>query len=213
MRLARRHVPADGPQTAGARGRIVGRVVRFALLAVAGAVIAVLASRVMSTGGQFTASISNPNNGVRSASVALVENDICAAPGDGQWHECDVVNKFGGGNLASGASTTTTVTLRNTGVSPAELFLLPSQCSDTVAGAHGPLCDEVTVQVACGGTTVVTTRTLNALHDGRSFPTGYAAGTLAPGAAVTCTFTLTAGSISSAGTVSQPISWRLTAVV
>jgi hypothetical protein len=184
---------------------------RLAVPLVAVAVIAVLASGAVSTLSQLTASITNTGNTVQSGSVGLIENDICAAPGDGQWHECDSVDKFGGGNLASGATTTTTVTLRNTGTSPAQLFLLPSQCSDSLTGAHGALCDQVTVQVACAGTTVVTSRTLNAFHDGRNFPTGYPVGALAAGAQLACDVTLVAGPISHPGTVSQPISWRLSA--
>jgi hypothetical protein len=190
---------------------MIGRAARLATPFVAATVIAILAAGVMSTRGQFMASITNPENRVRSASVVLTENDVCSAPGDGQWHECGSVDKFGGGNLASGASTTTTVTLRNTGVAPAQLFLLPSQCSDTLTGAHGALCDQVTVEVACAGTTVVTSRTLNGFHDGRNPPTGYAVGTLGAGAGVTCQFTLVAGSVADPGTASQPISWKLTA--
>jgi hypothetical protein len=175
------------------------------------AVIALLAASVMSTLSQYTASITNTNNSVESGTLGLVENGICAAPGDGQWHECATVNKLGGGTLSSGTSTTATVTLQNTGTLPAALYLLPSRCSDSLTGAGGTLCDEVTVQVVCDSVTIVSTRTLNAFHAQRNFPTGYAAGTLDAGDTVTCTFTVVAGLISAPGTVSQPISWRLIA--
>lgn len=176
----------------------------------AAAAIALLVASVTSTHGQFTASITNPHNSVRSGSVGLSEDEVCAAPGDGQWHDCAALDKFGGGSLAPGTSTTTTVTLRNTGASPARLFLLPSQCSDTLTGAHGGLCDQVTVQVTCDGDTVVAPRTLNVFHDERAFPTGYPVGTLDAGVDAACDLTLVAGPISEPGAVSQPISWRLT---
>jgi hypothetical protein len=175
------------------------------------ALIAILASGAVSTLSQFTASIANPDNRARSGSVGLTENGTCATPGDGLWHECATVNKFGGGSLAAGGSRTTTVTLRNTGTSPARLFVLPSQCSDTRTGAHGALCAQVSVELRCAGITVVPSRTLNAFHDGRGFPTGYPAGTLAAGTAVTCDVVLVAGPVAMPGTVSQPISWMLRA--
>jgi hypothetical protein len=182
---------------------------------VAVVVIAVLASGVAGTLSQFTASITNPDNAVRSGSVSLTETGtggkVCSAPGDGQWRDCGTVDKFGGGTLRPGVPVATTVTLQNTGASSARLYLLPSQCRDTLTGAHGALCGQATVEVRCGGTVVVSARTLNAFHDSRNFPTGYPAGTLAASTAVSCVFTLVAASIPVAGSVSQPISWTLIA--
>jgi hypothetical protein len=213
VRLGRRHPPAHRAPTAPGSGRRIGRTALLALPLVAVAVIAVVASGVVGTLSQFTASITNPDNNVQSASVGLTETDeggtVCEAIGDGQWHDCTTIDKYGAASLAPGGSTTTTVTLGNTGNAPAQLFLLPSQCSDTLTGAHGTLCDQVTVEVSCGGTPVVATTSLNAFHDARNFPTGYPAGTLDAGASVACDFTLTAGALSAPGAVSQPIAWTL----
>ena len=137
--------------------------------------------------------------------------DVCAASGDGRWISCGAIDKFGGGTLTAGGTRVTTVTLENTGTSSAQLFVLPSQCSDSVTGAHGALCETVTVTVSCGGATAVPTRTLNGFHDQRNYPTGYPAGTLAAGTSTTCDFTLVASAIPQQGTVSQPISWKLSA--
>jgi hypothetical protein len=212
--LGRRHAPVHRARTHRGPGRRIGGSALLALPLVAVAVIAVVASGVVGTLSQFTASITNPDNNVQSASVGLTETDeggvVCEAIGDGQWQDCITINKYGAASLASGGSSTTTVTLENTGNAPAQLFLLPSQCSDTITGARGALCDQVTVSVSCGGTAVVATSSLNAFHDGRNFPTGYPAGTLDAGASVACDFTLTAGAISAPGAVSQPISWKLT---
>jgi len=211
----RRHAPAHRVSTRRDRGRRIGRTALVALPLVAAAVIAVVASGVVGTLSQFTASIVNPDNSVRSGSIALTETgpdgDVCAATGDGQWQDCPTIDKFGAGNLASGSSSTTTVTLENTGSASAQLFLLPSQCSDTLTGARGALCDQVTITVSCGGSPVATAQPLNVFHDGRNFPTGYPAGTLDGGASVSCDFTLTAGAIPAGGAVSQPISWTLVA--
>jgi hypothetical protein len=173
-------------------------------------VITLLAATVVGTLSQFNGSITNPGNSVQSGSVGLTENGTCLTPADGQWHDCATVNKFGGGSLASTGSRTTSVTIANAGTVPAQLFLLPSQCRDSLTGAHGALCDQVTIVVTCAGTTVVAARTLNAFHDARSFPTGYPAGTLAGLASASCDFTVVAVSITAPGTVSQPISWKLT---
>ena len=186
------------------------------------AVIAVLSGLLMGTFGQFVAGIRNPENRVLSATTTvpptpeLNENDVCAAPADGTFHECpeDLVNKFGGGELTSGATRTVSVTLRNDGNVPAQLFLLPSNCSDDVTGARGALCDQVSVQVTCGDFDVVgpPAVTLNQFHDGRNFPTGYAVPSqLAPGEETPCVFTLSTGVISVAGEVSQPIAIKLVA--
>jgi hypothetical protein len=173
-------------------------------------VLTVLAGTVVLSASRFTMSRSNATNAVQAGSMGLSENGACPTPGDGQWRDCAGVNVFGGGTLASGGSRTTSVTMTNTGTTTAQLFLLPSQCSDSDTGARGARCDGLTIQVVCAGTTVVATRTLNAFYDGRNLPTGYPAGTLAAGASMTCGFTLTAGSIPGAATVSQPISWKST---
>lgn len=213
MRRGERHAPAHRAASPRGRWRSLVRSALPALPLVAVAVIAIVASGVVGTLSQFTASITNPTNEVRSASVGLTEtegDDVCSAPGDSQWHDCITINKYGATNLTSGGSTTTTVTLENTGTGPAQLFLLPSQCSDTLTGAHGALCDQVAIEVTCGGTAVVASPTLNAFHDGRSFPTGYAAGSLDGGTSVTCDFTVTAGTVPpGGGAVSQPIAWKL----
>jgi hypothetical protein len=173
-----------------------------------------LSTGAVSTLSQFTATIGNTNNTALSGTVGLSENGVCTAPGDGQWHDCASVNKYGGGTLHAGGSETTTVTLKNTGTVTARLFLLPSACTDSVNGAGGPVCNEVTVTVSCPGVTPAFTLgpvTLNAFQANRNYPTGYSVGTLAAGANTACAFTLVAqASIPTAGTVSQPISWKLT---
>jgi hypothetical protein len=219
----RRGRHAQAPQVPPGRARRVGRVARIALpLVVAAAVIAIVITNVLGTVGQFVGGITNTQNHVESATTtvpppALNENGECDAPADGVFHECpgDLVNKFGGGQLTSNDRRSVSVTLQNTGGTSGRLFLLPSNCSDTLTGARGVLCDQVLIEVTCsdskfvGGPPV----TLNQFHDGRNYPTGYPVpGTLAPGASTTCVFTLTTGVISTPGTVSQPIAIKLVAV-
>lgn len=199
--------------TLGGRGRRLGWIALFVAPVVAAAVVALATA---STYGQFTASITNNNNHVQAGSVGLVEHhddEECTAPGNGQWTDCDNINKYGGGSLTSDSSTgPQTVTLTNSGSVAASLFFLPSACSDSLTGANGRLCDLVTVRVTCPSAAVGPV-TLNALFTGRNFPTGYAMGSIAAGATITCTFNLTAGTIPApGGTISQPLSWRLTAV-
>lgn len=217
-----RHVQAPQPQQPQSRARRIGRVARWVVPLMAAAAIAIFAVNLPGTLGQFVGGITNTQNHVLSAtttpppSVQLNENDVCSAPADGTVHECatDLVNKFGAGTLASHSTRTVSVTLENASDVSAQLFLLPSNCSDTLTGARGALCNQVSVQVTCGSQNLVgpPAVTLNQFHDGRNFPTGYAVTpVLAAGAETTCTFTITTGLISQAGTVSQPISIRLTA--
>jgi hypothetical protein len=198
-------------------------VARIAVPLVAAAVIAIVVTNVLGTFGQFVAGITNSQNHVLSATTtapppAITENGECNAPADGVFHECpgDLVNKFGGGQLTSNDTRSLSVTIQNTGGTTGVLFVLPSNCSDNRTGARGTLCDQVFMQVTCGGSNVVgpAAVTLNQFHDGRNYPTGYPVpGSLAPGASTTCVFTLTTGVISVPGTVSQPIAIRLSAVV
>jgi hypothetical protein len=187
----------------------------MALPVFAVAVIAMLSTGVVSTLSQFTATIGNTNNTALSGTVNLSENAVCTAPGDGQWHDCTTVNKYGGGTLHAGGTEATTVAIKNAGTVPAHLFLLPSACTGSVNGAGGPVCNELTVTVSCPGVTPPFTLgpvTLNAFAANRNYPTGYSVGTLAAGATTSCSFTLTAAaSIPTPGTVSQPIAWRLQA--
>lgn len=192
--------------------RRIRSIARLAPPLAAVATIGLFAFGATGTLGQLTASIRNTDNVAPTATVNLIETqngNTCAAPGGGQWTDCTTINKFGAGSLTSGGTTTASVTLTNDSTVPAQLFLLPSACTDTLTGAGGALCDAVTVQVVCNGTTIVATPTLNAFHAGRNFPTGYPGPTLAAGATTTCVFTLTAGTIPAAGGVSQPIAWRL----
>jgi hypothetical protein len=166
-----------------------------------------------------TGTIFNNANSLQTGSVGLTESQgsfSCSALGDGLWHNCTTINKYGGGTLASGASTSTTVTLQNTGSVPAHLFLLPSACSDNLSGAGGTLCNAVSVEVSCGPTPAFSLgpETLNAFHAARNYPTGIAVGTVPvpAGATVSCTFDVTAGTITApGGNLSQPIAWRLQA--
>ena len=195
------------------------RVARIAVPLVAVVALGIVATNVLGTFGQFVAGITNTENHVQSAvpPPALTENGECDAPADGVFHECpgDLVNKFGGGQLTSNDTRTLSVTVQNSGGTTGRLFLMPSNCSDDRTGARGTLCDQVSIQVTCGGSNVVgpPAVTLNQFHDGRNYPTGYpVSGTLAPGASTTCDFTLSTGVISAPGTVSQPIAIRLSAV-
>jgi hypothetical protein len=197
---------------------------RYALAAlplVAVTVILMLASSVVSTYSQFTGRIANLSNTAKTGTVGpLTETQngtTCTASRGTQWQTCGI-DKYSGGAITSGNSTTpVTVTLKNNGAVAGHLFLLPSACTDTLTGAGGALCGEVTVHVSCPSFTppFTFTGTLNAFHSGRnpsnsSPATGYLVGTLGAGAPVTCTFTLMAANpITAQGTVSQPIAWRL----
>lgn len=220
MRLWRRRGSQGVASGSGGRARRAGRIALFAVPIVATAVVALATTGLMGTLAGFTASITNTQNGVRSGSVGLTEKQsqppvACPAPSDGQWTPCPDINKYGAANLTSGKATTHTVTLTNTGNVPAMLSLLPSACSDSLTGANGALCDQVTVKVMCSNNASFgagTPVTLNQFFAGRSFPTGYPMGTIDPGAAVSCTFTLTAGAIPApGGNISQPIAWKLAA--
>jgi hypothetical protein len=195
------------------------RAARIALPLVAAVLIAIVATNVLGTYGQFVGGITNSENHVISAipPPAVLENGECSAPADGVFHECpgDLVNKFGGGQLTSNDTRSLSVNLANSGGTTGKLFLLPSNCSGNVTGARGALCDQVSIQIRCGGSDVVgpPPMTLNQFHDGRNYPTGYPVpGTLTPGATTTCVFTLTTGVIGAPGTVSQPIAIKLVGV-
>jgi hypothetical protein len=124
------------------------------------------------------------------------------------WHPCATINKYAGGT-----TTSTTVALQNTGTVPAQLSVIPSACSDSLHGAGAALCDDITVTVTCTPpATAVFSGTLNAFHAGRNWPTGYTITTaLAAGATIDCTFALSVSTTpAEAGTVSQPISFKLT---
>ena len=216
-----RHVPAlHAPPASPGRARRVGHAARIVLALVAATLLAIVATNVLGTYGQFVAGITNSENHVVSATVpppALTENGACNAPADGVFHECpgDLVNKFGGGQLTSNDTRSLSFDVQNSGGTTGRLSVLPSNCSDNRTGARGILCNQVSTQITCGGSNVVGPPpvTLNQFHDGRNYPTGYPVpGTLAPGATTTCEFTLTTGVISVQGTVSQPIAIKLVAV-
>jgi hypothetical protein len=199
--------------------RRVGRAAGIAVPLVAAVLLAFIATNVSGTDGQFVGQITNSENHMISAipPPAILENGACNAPADGVFHECpgDLVNKFGGGQLTSNDTRSLSVDVRNSGGTGGRLFVLPSNCSDNRTGARGTLCDQVNIEITCGGSNVVgpPAVTLNQFHDGRNYPTGYpVAGTLVPGATTTCVFTLTTGVIAIQGTVSQPIAIKLVAV-
>ena len=213
----------QAPEAPPGRARRFGRVARYVIPLVAAAVLAIFAMGLLGTVGQFVGGITNTQNHVLSATttappnVVLNENDECSATADGTFHECptDLVNKFGNGQLTSHSTRTVSVALRNDGDLGATLSLFSSNCSDSLTGARGVLCNQISVQVSCGSQNIVgpPAVTLNQFHDGRNYPTGYLVpGALAPGETRTCVFTLTTGLISQTGTVSQPIAIKLTAV-
>jgi hypothetical protein len=212
--------PVRAPQASASRARRVRNAARIALALVPATLVAIVATNVLGTYGQFVGGITNSQNHVVSATLpppAILENGACNAPADGVFHECpgDLVNKFGGGTLSSNDTRSLSVDVQNSGGTAGRLFVLPSNCSGNVTGARGALCDQVSIQITCGGSNVVgpSPVTLNQFHDGRNYPTGYPVpGTLAPGATTTCVFTLTTGVIGAPGTVSQPIAIKLVAV-
>jgi len=193
------------------------------------ALIAVAGITLEATGtlAQFSAQITNPNNNVVSGSIGLTETHPGEEPcvGTNEWMDCDNINKYGDATLSSTTTTESqTVSLMNTGTVDGRLFLLPSACTDSLEGAGGGLCDLVNVAVACSNGGAVTTVTLNQFFANRNQavtpapsgtpPTaGYSMGTIAAGDTITCTFTLTlTGTVPpGGGTISQPLSWRLTA--
>lgn len=190
----------------------------FAAPIVAIAVIALAASGVFGTLGQLTASITNTENRAVTKSAGLTErqgNVSCPATANGQWTPCGTVNKYGNAVLTPPNNTTSqTVTLTNTGNTTADLFLLPSACSDSLTGAGGELCNLATVTVSCTNGGSLGPLLLNTFFAGRSFPTGYSMGTIDASQTIECTFTLTltGGTIPQpGGTISQPLAWKLVA--
>jgi hypothetical protein len=194
--------------------------------AIAGAILLLAVNGTLSS--WTTAIIDNSGNDVASkGAVALVETDGTHTCDTGtsatNQVTCATINKYGGTGVPLDPdgtnSQSVTVNLKNTGTVSGTLALSSDACVSTAAPASTgadpaghPVCNVVTVEVACTApATLDTTGTPAALNTFGGGPVG----TLAPGDATNCTFTLTlpSGTPSSYASqvASQALHWTLTA--
>jgi len=201
---------------------------RSSLLWVGGALsAAILVLAVNGTLSSWTtAIIDNTSNDVAvTGAVALVETGpggttTCdTGTSTTNQVDCDTINKYGGTGtpLNPNGTQTVTVNLKNTGTVSGGLVLSTDGCvSAAAAGSTGadpaghPVCDVVTVTVACTSpSSLSTTSTVLSSFSGATV------GTLGAGQSTNCTFTLalpTATSSAYASQVaSQVLHWTLTA--
>lgn len=203
---------------------------RTGLLWTSGAIAAaILLLAVNGTLSSWTqAIVDNPDNSVAvKSAVALVETDGTNTCDTGasttNQVSCTTINKYGGtaSPLDPGGvnSQSVSVNLANTGTATGNLVLSADACVSAAAPASTgadpvghPVCDVVTVEVACTGTGALDTTGSPAVLS--SFAGG-AVVSLAPGASTDCAFTLTlpAGTPSSYASqvASQGLHWTLTA--
>lgn len=202
---------------------------RFALITVlAGAIgSAVLALTLTGTLSAFTASITNSTNTTNQGTLVLTETGpdgttTCVSSG-GTLNAvtCGTINKYGGATLVptatTPASSTTTVTMANTGTVAGSTFTLQGgTCSQTGTPLFGApaasLCTKMNVAVYVGTGTGGTK-----LYDGlmSAFPASISLTGLAPAASQAYTFVVTAptsldNTYQGLG-VSQPLVWTLSA--
>lgn len=212
-----------------------GKRRRTAALWASGALsAAILVLGVNGTLASWTSAIiDNTNNDVASThAVALIETGpgavTCDTESTATNHvaTCSTINKYGGtgtplnpDSVGVGDTQSVSVNLKNSGTGQGDLVLTSDACGSTALGGSltadpvtYPVCDKVTVTVACTApATLDTTATPVAL----SAFTGGTVGTLAAGADTNCTFTLKLPLGTPAGYASQVASqvlhWTLTA--
>lgn len=213
----------------------LSRVSRRAALTVGAGLVAsaALTLSMNSTLAAFTAQITNSVNTTATGNLVMQEVNsggtvTCNSTDAGTTANtintnasiCSGINKYGGSTtLVPGATSTTVVTIKNTGTVPATTFTLaPGACTQsnngTVNGSATDLCTQLslTVSQTVGATapTTVATGTLTGVA-GKS----YALTTpVAPGQLVTYSFAVTlpaaTGNTYQGLAASQPLVWQFT---
>jgi hypothetical protein len=208
----------------------------FFTLVVAGLVVAggfSLAASVQGSLGTFTASITNNANTTATGTLVMQEQNAAATvtcnstdagltANDINTNSslCSTIDQYGGTSspLVPGGSVATTITFRNTGTAAASAFTVtPGACTQSAAGATSgsaiDLCGKLTVAVTktvSGTTTAVGSGTATALGSGGALNIG----SLAAGASLSITFTVTlsssAGNTYQGLNASQPMVWQFT---
>jgi hypothetical protein len=189
---------------------------------------ALLTASATGTLSGFVASIQNSTNTAATGTLVMQEQNAgatvtCLSTDGGtvstNTSTCSTINKFGGSTtLVPGGTSVTTVTIKNIGTATANTFTLAptAVCAQsnngTVNGSATNLCSTLTLAIS-GGTTVAS-QTLDAFYaayrtGGTSGPISI--GTVAPGATLSFTYTVTLPS-SAANTyqglqASMPLTW------
>ncbi|MBC3761842.1 hypothetical protein ACUN7V_03010 [Quadrisphaera oryzae] len=200
---------------------------RGTVLAWASAAVLTVTAATLTAGSAvsaFTVAVRNDPNSATTGTLVLVESSdgtSCASTGAGTTTDsgsstCSTINKYGGGLLVPGGSSTKTVTLTNRGsvaATAATLTAAPctsARASGATASGSGDLCSALRVDIATtgpGGATVYT----GALS-GLSGTTALAPVPVAPGASLTVVVSVTFPSTGADNTVqgltaSQPLTW------
>ncbi len=163
--------------------------------------------------------ITNDTNTTKvTDSVALEETsgvlDCSTSSTADNTYVCSTINKYGGTTTPLDPdgvnSNTTTVTLKNVGTGTGDLTLKADACTKSGEGPNstGNLCDEIEVEVECGGD-VKYTGTLTAFASAAASPIA----TLAADQSISCDVTVTLPATAPAGIAgtiaSQPMDWTL----
>jgi hypothetical protein len=186
---------------------------------------ALLVLGVNGTLSSWTTAIIHNDTNTTSATdaVALSEADgvgtVCVdtgTVGDGSnTATCSTINKYGGTTTPlspGGAGNATTVTLKNTGSATGNLTLTASGCTKSagISGATDNICDYVNLTVECPTPTSTYSGTLTAFASAGA----QTVASLAAGASVACTFTVSLPANAPADiatqVASQPLTWTLT---
>jgi hypothetical protein len=210
------------------RGRM--RVPRLMPTVIAAGLVgaALLTASTTGTLSGFVASIQNSTNTAATGTLVMQEQNAgatvtCLSTDGGSVSTntatCSTINKFGGSTtMVPGGSTATTVTIKNAGTASASTFTLAPTgvCTQsnngTTNGSSTTLCSTMTIAVS-GGTTVAS-QTLDAFY--AAYKTGgtsgpISLGTVAPGATVSFTFTVSlpagATNTSQGLAASMPLTW------
>ncbi|MBA8795580.1 hypothetical protein FHX74_003216 [Friedmanniella endophytica] len=192
---------------------------------------AVLALSMNSSLAAFTASITNSVNTAGAGTLVMQEQNqagsVTCLSTDGTGNNvtgnaatCATINKYGGSTtLVPGQTSSTTVTIKNTGTVPANTFTLaPGTCTQSggVTGSATDLCSKLTVvitQTVGGNTTTVSpaSSTLATLQTGGAITL---TAPVTPNTTVTFTFAVTlassAGNTYQGLAASQPLVWTFT---
>lgn len=199
---------------------------RMAAIVAAGVVAsAALALSMTGTFSAFVASITNDTNTVGTGALTMLESGAggtvtCSStdPGGSGPNQatCSTINKFGGDlALVPGATTSTAVTIQNTGSVAATTFTLtPGTCvqsaNGTAPGSATDLCAKLNIVVTSGAATVYSgTLAALATQGAVALP-----GPVAAGAVVPFTFQVTldpsADSTYQGLQASLPLTWTFT---
>ena len=199
-------------------------------IVIAGAVSSlVLAFGMSPTFSAFTAQITNSTNTAGAGSLVMEEKNsagtvTCLSTDGGSVSTnsatCSTINKYGGDvAMYPGETVTTSITIKNVGLSDATTFMLtPGACvqsnNGTVNGTATDLCTKVKLLIKSGSTTLYT-GTAAAFTTAVNINTLLAQASVAAGATVPISFAVTldstAGNTYQGLKVTQPLTWNFQA--